>query len=128
MLQAAFSDGLFLDLLSHLQDLSTAPVIDISRRQIAEALVVTVIVVVIDEGADLPFQVAGQVVVFEQNPVLHCLMPALDLALSLRMMRCSSNVVHALGVEVVGQIGGDVGRTIVAEQSRLLDDRRLITP
>ena len=60
VLQAAFSDGLFLDLLSHLQDLSTAPVIDISRRQIAEALVVTVIVVVIDEGADLPFQVAGR--------------------------------------------------------------------
>ena len=60
MLHPAFSACLFLDLLSHLQDLSTAPVIDISRRQIAEALVVTVIVVVIDEGADLPFQVAGR--------------------------------------------------------------------
>jgi len=41
-----------------------------------------VIVVMIDEGADLVFEVARQIVVFQQYPVLQRLMPALNLALS----------------------------------------------
>ena len=35
-----------------------------------------VVVVVVDEDADLPFQVAGQEVVFQQHAILHGLMPA----------------------------------------------------
>jgi hypothetical protein len=50
-----------------------------------------VIVVVIDEGPDLAFKVAGQIVIFRQNPVPHGLMPALDLALRLRMELCTAN-------------------------------------
>ncbi len=60
MLQPAFSDCLFLDLLSHLQDFRASSVVDVGGRQIAQALVVAMVVVVIDEGADLAFQVAGQ--------------------------------------------------------------------
>ena len=59
MLQAAFFECLFLDLLSLLQDLCAATVIDVVRCQVVQALVVAVVVVVIDEGADLAFQVAG---------------------------------------------------------------------
>ena len=44
---------------------------------------VAVVVVMIDEGADLVFEVARQIVVFQQYPVLQRLMPALDLALGL---------------------------------------------
>jgi hypothetical protein len=76
VLQPAFSDCLFRDLLSHLQDLGSAAVIDVGRRQVVQALVVTMVVVVIDEGADLAFQIPGQELVFQQNPVLHGLVPA----------------------------------------------------
>lgn len=67
MLQPAFSDCLFLDLLSHLQDLCPATVINVGGGQVVQALVVAVVVVVVDEDADLTFQVAGQEVVFQQN-------------------------------------------------------------
>jgi hypothetical protein len=42
-------------------------------------------VVVLDEFADLGFQVAGQIIVLQQNAVLQRLMPAFDLALRLGM-------------------------------------------
>ena len=119
MLQPAFSDCLFLDLLSHLQDIRAAAVVDVGGCQIGQALVGSMVVVVIDEGADLPFKVAGQEIVFQENPVLHRLVPAFDLALGLRMVRCTANVIHALFIEIVGQIGGDVGRAVIAEKPRL---------
>jgi hypothetical protein len=40
----------------------------------------------LDEGRDLPFEIAGQAVVLEQDAVLKRLMPALDPALGLRMI------------------------------------------
>ena len=46
---------------------------------------VTLMVVVLDEGLDLGLKVAGQEVVFQQDAVLEGLVPALDLALGLRM-------------------------------------------
>ena len=45
------------------------------------------VIVVLDEGADLGLEIAGQVVVFEQDAVLERLVPALDLALRLGMVR-----------------------------------------
>ena len=44
---------------------------------------VAMVVVVIDEGADLAFQITRQEVVLQQDVVLQRLMPALDLALGL---------------------------------------------
>jgi hypothetical protein len=38
------------------------------------------------EGRDLTFEIAGQVIVLEQDAVLERLMPALDLALGLRVI------------------------------------------
>ncbi len=43
-------------------------------------------VVVLHKRADLSLQVSGQVVVFEQDPVLEGLVPTLDLALRLRVV------------------------------------------
>ena len=56
MQQPAFSDSLYFDFLSHFQDLCTSAVIDVGGCQVAQAFVVSVVVVVLDEGADLPFQ------------------------------------------------------------------------
>ena len=85
-------------------------------------------VVVLDEGRDLPFEIAGQVVVLEQDAVLERLMPALDLALRLRMIGRAADMAHALAVEPLGQIARDVGRAVVGQQPWPVNDRDLIEP
>jgi hypothetical protein len=53
--------------------------VDVSRSEIVEALVIASMVVVLDEGRDLTFEIAGQVAILKQDAVLERLMPALDL-------------------------------------------------
>ena len=78
--------------------------IDVGGRQVVQALVITMVVIVIDKRADLAFQIAGQEVVFQENPVLHGLVPAFDLALGLGVMRSATNVIHAFALKIVGEI------------------------
>ena len=73
----------------------TASKVDVGRGEIAEALMVAAMIVVLDEGRDLAFEIAGQVVVFQQDAVLQGLMPAFDLALCLRMAGRTADVLHA---------------------------------
>lgn len=84
MLQASFFDCYAFDLFSFSQDFYAASEVDVSRREIIQALVIATMIVVIDEGTDLRLQVARQIIVLEQDAVLEDLMPALDLALRLR--------------------------------------------
>lgn len=65
----------------------TAPEVDVGGCQISDAFMVSLVIVVLDEGGDLGFKVFGEEVVFEQDAVLQSLVPALDLALGLRMAR-----------------------------------------
>ena len=44
--------------------------VDVGRRQIADALVIAPVIVVSDEGLDLGFEIAWEVIVFEQDTVL----------------------------------------------------------
>ena len=83
MVQAAILDGQFLDLFSPFNDGCVAPKVGVGGCDVAKALVVAVVVVMIDEGADLHLEIARQVIIFEQNPIFERLMPALDLALCL---------------------------------------------
>lgn len=108
MQQPAVSGCLLLDLLSHLQDFDSAAEVDASGGQVGQALVIAMVVMVIGEGTDLSFEVAGQVVVFQQNTVRHRLMPPFDLARDLWMMRCATLMIHALTLKTIGQIGGDI--------------------
>ena len=62
----------------------------------------TLIVVILDECSDLTLKVAGQIVVFEQNPVLHGLMPALDFALGLRVQWRTADMRHFLILQPLG--------------------------
>ena len=62
------------------------------------------LVVVLDKGPDLSFEIAGQVVVFQQDAVLQGLVPALDLALCLGMIGRAANVLHALCIEPCGEV------------------------
>src|SRR5690554_2448175 len=52
--------------------------------QVADALVVAMVVVVIDEGGDGCFEFALEEVVFQQDAVLQGLVPSFDLSLCLK--------------------------------------------
>ena len=72
-------NGLSFDPFSLGQDGGTAPEVDVGRGEIVDALVVAVVIVVVDEGRDLGFEITGQEVIVQQDAVLEGLMPPLDL-------------------------------------------------
>src|SRR5271169_6506318 len=126
MLQAAVLECVSFDPFSFPQDCLTATEVDVGRCQIAQALMIASVVVMFDEPADAGFKIARQVVVLEQDAVLERLMPALDLALRLRMGGGAANVSHVLRIQPFSQLGRDVAGTIIAKQARLIDNAKLI--
>lgn len=52
MAQASLLDGLTLDLFPLTQDLRRASIIGIGKRNITDALIVAVVIVMLDEGGD----------------------------------------------------------------------------
>ena len=66
MQQAPVCDGLSFDPFPFDEDCLAASEADIGRRQVAQALVVTKVIVVAEEGVNLGLEVTGQRVVFEQ--------------------------------------------------------------
>lgn len=71
MQQAALLDGIGFDLLSVFEDGFGPAEIDVGRCEVAQALVVAVMVVVVDEAADRRLQSAGQVVRAPFPPAFH---------------------------------------------------------
>ncbi len=122
MLQASGFDGVAFDPFSFQQDGLTAPEVDVSRCQVADALVVAEMVVVVDEVADLLLKVTGTVIVLEQDAVLERLVPALDLGLRLGMQRRSADMIHALLREPVSQVARDIAGAVVTQQLRPVND------
>ena len=59
MLQASLFDGLVFNPFSLSQDCLAPPEVDIGGREVFQALMVAVIVVMFDERANLRFQIAG---------------------------------------------------------------------
>ena len=92
MVQAAVLDGLQFDAPPFSQDGFTAAEVDVSRGEVADALVVALVVVVIDEGGDGYFEFALEEVVFQQDAVLQGLVPPFDLSLRLGMHWRAANV------------------------------------
>ena len=60
VLQTAFGNGLSFDPFSCCQNGWPASEINVSRGEIVDALVIAVVVVVIDKGGELSFEIAGQ--------------------------------------------------------------------
>ena len=108
MLQASVFDCFAFDPFSFEQNGLAAPEVDIGGREVFQALVVSLVIVVADELIDLRFMIAGQIIVFQQNTVLECLMPTLDLALGLRMIGSAANVLHISVIEPFSQIADDI--------------------
>jgi hypothetical protein len=67
------------------QDGLAASEVDVGGCEIAKALVISLMVVVLDERFDFDFEAARQIVVFQQDAVFERLMPTLDFALGLRL-------------------------------------------
>ena len=67
MPQTTICDGLAFDPFAFEEDGLGAPEVDVSRSEVAEALVITGMVVVLDEGRDLAFEIAGQAVMLKQK-------------------------------------------------------------
>ena len=87
--------------------------VNIGRCDVVEALVISLMIVVPDEGGNERFEIIWQEVVFQQNSVLQRLMPSFNLALCLRMIGRPACVRHAFVFQILGQISGDIAWTIV---------------
>jgi hypothetical protein len=85
-----------LDLLALGKDLGGEAEVEASQHHVVEALDIAGVAIMADQGYGLLFQFARQIVVVEQDAVLERLMPALDPALRLRMIRRAAHVAHAL--------------------------------
>lgn len=69
VLQAPMFDGFSFDPFTLFDDGRCPAEVGIGGRHVVQALVVTLVVVVLDEGLDLGGKVAGQEVVFQQDAV-----------------------------------------------------------
>ncbi len=81
----------------------------------------------LDERFDLGFEIAGQEVIFQQDTVHQRLVPALDLALGLRMERSAANMAHGFRFDIFGELPSDVAGPIVRQKARSVMHMRLIT-
>ena len=88
-------DCFLFDAMSFLQNRLSPTEVDVRRGQVVQALMVALVVVVLDEAPDLRLEIARQVIVLQQYPVLERLVPPLDLALGLGMIRCTTGIRHS---------------------------------
>ena len=58
MLQAAVCDSFAFNTLTFCEDCFSPAEVDVSRREVFDALMIADVIVVLDEGADLSFEVA----------------------------------------------------------------------
>lgn len=83
VLQATISDRGAFDPFSLQQDFLAASEVDVGWREVTQASVITAMVLILDEGGDLGFEIARKIIVFQQDAVLERLMPTLDFSLRL---------------------------------------------
>ena len=117
MLQAALLDCLFLDPLPFPENGFVAAEVDVSGCDVVEALVVALVVVILDKSLNLAFEIAWQIIVFQQNTVLHGLMPSrqrrairttFDFALGLRVEGGTTDMLHFLTFQPFSQVARDI--------------------
>jgi hypothetical protein len=116
-------DGLPFDPFALFDDGIGPAEVGVGGRHVVQALVVTSVVIMLDEGFDLGLKVTGQEVIFEQDAILEGLMPALDLALGLGMHRSAAHMAHFPGLDIFRQFTRDVARAIIRQQPRLVQHR-----
>lgn len=128
VLQAPMLDGLPFDPFSLFDDSCGPAEVGVGWRHVAQALVIAPMVVVLDEGADLGLEVAGQEVVLQEDSVFEGLVPALHLSLGLGMHWSAPDMAHALVLNIVRQFAGDLAGANIAEQPWLVVHMGLVAP
>ena len=83
------------------------------KREVFDALVVALMVVVIDERLDLCLQVCREEVVLQQDAVFQGLMPPLDLALSMWMIWRTPDVSHFLIIQPFSELTRNVAGVVI---------------
>jgi hypothetical protein len=78
------------------------PAVDVGWGKIVDAFVVTAVVIVVDKGGNLSFEIAGQKIVFQQDAVFEGLVSALNLALGHWMIGCAVQVLNVAGTKPFG--------------------------
>src|SRR5207237_9211334 len=111
MQAASLLDGFAFYLFPPFENGPAAPEVDVSRRQVVQALVVSTVVVVADELLDALFELSWQVVVAQQDPVFHRAMISLDLAVRHRVIRPAADMHHAVVLEPLAQLARSGGCT-----------------
>ena len=79
-------------------------------------------IIVVHEGFDLNIQVFWEEVVFQQNAVFQGLVPTLNLALGLRMIRGATRMLYAFVVQPFGQFPGDITGAIITQKAWFMND------
>ena len=59
MLQATVCNGVALDAVTFGEDRLSSSKIDVSGRQVVDTLMIADVIVILDEGIDLSFEIAG---------------------------------------------------------------------
>src|SRR6266571_2081834 len=113
MQAASLLDGFSFDLFPPFENGPAAPEVDVSRRQVVQALVVSTVGVVADELLDALFELSWQVVVVQQDPVFHRAMISLDLALRHRVIRPAADMSDAVVLEPLAKLARHVGWTVI---------------
>lgn len=88
---------------------------------------VALMVIVVDEGFDLSFEIALQEIVFPQDAVLDGLVPSFNLPLGLRVIKRTARMLHAFIFQPFRQVARDIAGFLVTEQAWLVNDVDLIT-
>ncbi len=125
MLQASVVDGLAFDVSALGENSSLSAEVDIGRREIFQALVVSSAVIILDECFDPVLRISVQEVIFEQDAVFQSLVPSFDFALGLRMARRTVDMLDAFALEPSAQIASDLSRTVIGQQARPVPDMGL---
>ena len=126
MQAASFFDGLSFDICPPFEYVRSSAKVDVSRRQVVQALVVSAIVVVLDELVDALFELTWQIIVLQQDPVFHRAVISLDLALRHRVVGPAADVTDAFVLEPLAKLARQVGWTVIAQQLRPMQNPDLV--
>ena len=125
-MQAPMFDGFSFDPFALFDDGFSSSEVGIGGRDVVQAFMIALMVVMFDERLDLGFKVAGQIVILQQDAVFEGLVPTFDLALGLWMERRTANMAHAFSSEEVSQFACDIAGAIIAKQPWLVQYMHLI--
>ena len=105
---ASLLDGASLDLVALFEDASASSEVDVSGRQVVQALVIAAVIVVVYEAGNGALEVAGQMVVFKEDAALQREVPAIDLALGHRVVGLAARMAPAVCFKPIGRFADRV--------------------